>query len=85
MSTDDIYQQIHPLLQTQLERQGWQGTIDRDSNLFHLGLDSIGVMDLLMAVENQFQIVFADDELRPELFEKVEALIQIVETKCAHH
>jgi acyl carrier protein len=44
-------------------------------------VDSTGVLDLLMFVEEQFGIEVADDELAPENFDSIDKLADFVERK----
>ena len=44
-------------------------------------VDSLGVLDLVSFVEQEFGIAVADDELGPEHFQTIEALSQFVSIK----
>ncbi len=81
MMDSQVYSQLVPCIQNVLQPLGWRGEIKADSNLFHLGLDSISAMTLLMEIENQFKIVFSEEDLRPELFEQVESLVETICSK----
>jgi acyl carrier protein len=45
-----------------------------DLRLADHGLDSLGTVDLLVAIEDEFDIVFPDDQLAATAFETPEAL-----------
>ncbi len=51
-------------------------------NLFSAGVvDSLGILDLVTFLENEFQIVVSDDELTPENFETIQGMAQFLENK----
>ena len=53
-----------------------------DANLFEdCGLDSMSVLDLVLAVEERFGITISADELQSELFQRLTSLVQFVDTK----
>jgi acyl carrier protein len=55
----------------------------RDSDkLLESGIvDSLGILDLVAFLENDFQVHISDEELLPENFQTVEAIAQFVERK----
>lgn len=46
-------------------------------------LDSLGVLQLVTAIEDRFEITIDDDEFEAELFETLGSLTAFVETKLA--
>ena len=53
-----------------------------DDNLLESGIiDSLGILDLVSFLEQEFVIVVADDELIPENFQSVDRLTLFVEKK----
>lgn len=48
-----------------------------------LGLDSVAVLELVVAIENQFGVTFHDKDLSVDLFKSVESLALAVERKIA--
>ena len=51
-------------------------------NLFSAGVvDSLGILDLVTFLENEFQVVVTDDELTPENFETIEGMGRFLEQK----
>ena len=48
-----------------------------------VGLDSIGMIDLVYGLEERFAITIADEEVLPENFGSIAALTALVERKCA--
>ncbi len=47
-------------------------------------LDSLGVLDLVSYVEQEFLIGVADDELLPENFQTIDRIAAFVESKTKH-
>jgi len=44
-------------------------------------IDSLGILDLVHFLEEEFSVVVADDELQPENFESLEAVVTFVQKK----
>jgi len=58
-----------------------RGLKDSDHLLDTGILDSLGVLDLVGFIEKEFSIHITDDELLPENFQTVEALVAFVQSK----
>ena len=52
--------------------------LEDSSNLFEAGLTSLNTVNLMLAIEDQYDVVFTDDSLTPETFSSVEALLGVV-------
>lgn len=48
-----------------------------------IGVDSIGMIDLVYGLEDRFAITIEDEEVLPENFGSIAALTALVERKCA--
>lgn len=81
MTLDVVFNQLKISIENLLSSTGSCGEITRESDLFQHGLDSLSVMQLLVELESQFNIVFNDDELSPELFEKASNLAERISSK----
>lgn len=56
--------------------------LDNNSSLFDLGIvDSAGVMELVLYVEETFNLEIADDEIIPENFDSIAQLARYIELK----
>jgi acyl carrier protein len=44
-----------------------------------LGVDSVGALELVVALEDEFGILIEDAELKPAAFRRVDSLIRLVE------
>ncbi|MCQ2794454.1 MAG: acyl carrier protein [Bacilli bacterium] len=58
-------------------------TVDPTKELRELGLDSLDVVEMLLALENEFHIQFNNDELKS--LKKVQDLYAALEAKVAHN
>ena len=56
--------------------------VDSEFSLLDSGvIDSLGILDLVEYIEESFEIQAADEDLVPENFETVSALVRFVESK----
>jgi len=60
--------------------------IDENVSLYEdgLGLDSIAIVDLILAIEKEFSLEFGDEELNVELFNNLSTLAQFIQPKFCH-
>jgi acyl carrier protein len=58
-----------------------QGIQDSDPLLESGVLDSLGVLDLVSFVEQEYSVHVADDELTPENFQNIDRIAAFVESK----
>jgi acyl carrier protein len=49
-----------------------------------LGLDSVGVLELVVGLEQEFDIMFDDSEMNIELFENIGSLTNYINKKLNH-
>lgn len=64
---------------------GGEGSLKDDASLLEEGImDSTGVLDLVMFIEETFGIVVADEELTPENLDSVDRLVAFVQKKTRH-
>lgn len=79
--TNEINNRIRQFILTNYPLARKQPIVDGDS-LFSSGIvDSLGVLDLVMFVEEEFKITVSDEDLLPENFETIAQLAAFVETK----
>jgi len=55
--------------------------IENDSLLEKGIIDSLGVLDLVNFIENEFDIMFSDEELVSDVFESIDSLSSFVKNK----
>ena len=53
-----------------------------DAPLETIGIDSVGMIELVYALENRFSIQIGDDEVAPENFASIGSLTRLVARKC---
>ncbi|MCX5387054.1 phosphopantetheine-binding protein [Streptomyces sp. NBC_00083] len=68
---DDRYESV---LTTLLPRLGAELPLRADRGLRGAGLDSMAVVELLIRLEDAYQVAIPDEELGPEAFETVGSL-----------
>ena len=54
-----------------------------DEELRDLGLDSMGMISLLLEIESQLQFVFSEDEIHPDVFKSANSLVDFVRESMA--
>jgi acyl carrier protein len=83
--TDETLTQVRALLSSVLQLGEKARTLDAASPL--LGalpeLDSMAVVHVLTAIEDQFGVVISDDEMSAEIFATLGSLAEFVEAKIA--
>jgi acyl carrier protein len=53
-----------------------------DAPLEATGIDSVGMIELVYALENRFSIEIGDDEVAPENFASIGSLAALIARKC---
>ncbi len=83
MNHHEVYESLIPSIKKVIKSNKLDDGLTMETNLFHVGLDSLGVMELLVEIENKFNIVFDDSELSPALFESLKCLVEKIASKSA--
>lgn len=55
--------------------------IERNENLFNIGLDSLSIVKLIMGIEEEFKIVFEDDEIQAYNWKNIETIETLIKMK----
>jgi len=55
--------------------------IIKDENLFNLGLDSLNIVKLMIAVEDEYNIVFEDNEIMSGNWKNIASIEQLIKNK----
>jgi acyl carrier protein len=56
--------------------------VSRDTKWLENGMiDSLGILDLVHFLEEEFAVVIADEELQPENFQSLESVVEFVHKK----
>ncbi|MCP4147308.1 MAG: acyl carrier protein [bacterium] len=81
--TDTITQQLKEIIANKMDVNLNLEEIDENVSLYEggLGLDSIAIVDLIVAVEREFGITIEDDEMGGGLFRTILTLADFVRTK----
>ncbi|NEW09345.1 acyl carrier protein [Paenibacillus sp. SYP-B3998] len=59
--------------------------LSREESLSRIGLDSINCMEIVVNIEEEFSIVFNDEELLLDNLNTLDKLIHMVEQKTGEH
>ncbi len=57
-------------------------TFGDDDDLFEAGLDSLGIMRLIMFAEREFDITLPDTEIEPDTIRTLGRLTRWIESQC---
>ena len=77
--TDTLRDIIVSKIKPELDRESVSNTASLLDD--GLGLDSIMIVDLIVAVEHQFEFNFAEDDLSLESFSNLNALAKVIERR----
>jgi acyl carrier protein len=81
---EDIRSQFRKYISTNFVVPGGEAALTKDASLLEEGImDSTGVLDLVMFIEETFGIQVKDEELIPENLDSVDRLVAFVEKKTA--
>ena len=82
LTRPEIFEQIRDILEPWVSDTDLIDEIDEETNLIaDLGLDSIGVLQVILGAEKEFGISIKDYELDSQVFSKMGNLVRIIEKK----
>jgi acyl carrier protein len=70
----DVQRRILALVKTILEQNAMTAEVDAESRLVDIGLTSMDMVSLMLAVEAEFDFAIPQSEITPENFQSVRAL-----------
>jgi D-alanine--poly(phosphoribitol) ligase subunit 2 len=76
----NIAQDIRDILETNEAFAGRADQLSEDDSLFDLGLDSFGSVQLMLALEERFNVEFPDDLLNRKSFSTIRSISEAVST-----
>ena len=53
--------------------------LDEDADLYTAGLTSLTTVNIMLAIEDEFDIEFPDSKLNRKTFRSIESLVEVVE------
>ena len=85
VNSAEIENRIKTVIKKRLKLKVKMGELSKDTPLIGkgLGLDSIGVLELVVGLEEEFNIMFEDSELNIELFRNIGSLTDYINKKLA--
>ena len=86
MDRDALRQQVKEMLSSGLRLEVPAADITNDGPIFGegLGLDSIDALELVVLVEEKFEVQIADEEVGQRAFASVDALVDFIVAQKAH-
>ncbi|QMV40603.1 acyl carrier protein [Cohnella cholangitidis] len=82
MQMDSIELKISEIVREMLKVHG-NVNLTADQNLFDIGLDSLNAIQLIVRLEEEFDIIIDDDELIFDNFDSIEKIMEIMKNKQA--
>jgi len=74
----DIQNRIIALVQSILEHNAITAEVDAESRLVDIGLNSVDMVKLMLALEAEFDFTIPQSQITPENFQSVTSLEQLV-------
>ncbi|KAA6470414.1 acyl carrier protein [Bacillus cereus] len=74
-----INESIIVKLKTLFEVMDISGEFTYETQLVDLGLDSLQILELVVNIENEFDIAIADEDLDGDNFQSIKTLINLIE------
>ncbi len=82
IARSEIIDQMRPILEPWVSDVDSLEDIDEQTNLVaDLGLDSIGILQMILGVEKEFGISIQNNELEAETFSRMRNLVDVIEGK----
>ncbi|WP_456440759.1 acyl carrier protein [Caldithrix abyssi] len=79
----EMHQEIINFLYDESLKDEFEG-LDYDDSLLELGIiDSVKMLDLIGFIEEKYQIKVDDDDLYPENFDSINAIVNYIRSKKA--
>ncbi len=84
--SESIMHQLKEIIAYKLDVNLSIEEIDENVSLYEdgLGLDSMAIVDLIVAIEKEFSLKIDDEELNAELFNTLSNLAQFLQPKLNH-
>jgi acyl carrier protein len=84
--SESIMHQLKEIIAYKLDVNLGIEEIDENVSLYEdgLGLDSMAIVDLIVAIEKEFSLEIDDEELNAELFNNLSNLARFLQPKLSH-
>lgn len=78
----DVKERVRGFVVGELMHENNQGAVGDDDSLLERGiLDSLGLVKLLTFLEHEYRIVLPDEEVIPDHFETINAIVALVKQR----
>jgi acyl carrier protein len=78
MPVDVLLQYLTGITKSVLGLETMNEKVGLDTNFFDLGIDSMNVIDLVLAIEQELAVQFTEEDLSAELFVRAESLVTLI-------
>jgi acyl carrier protein len=82
MDIEEVEKSLIKFLENNILGEGL--TIDPESSLAEIGVDSYSIVEILLFIERKYGFVIPDDHLKPENFKNVNSIAQTVMEVSKH-
>lgn len=79
-SKDDVAARVAALVRKVLEREEIKQTVSPDDDLRTSGLSSLGLVNLMLSVESEFDLKIPEREMTPANFRSTVRIVDLVDT-----
>jgi len=81
MPLDILLMRLTGITKNVLGLETMEHKVALETNFFELGIDSMNVIDLVLAIEHDLKIQFTEEELSADLFVRAENLIALIQQR----
>lgn len=80
---NEIEKKIRDIINNNLSKDIFKDAYEiiKDENLFNLGLDSLNIVKFMIAIEDEYNIVFEDEEIKSENWKNIENIEKLIKNK----
>jgi acyl carrier protein len=76
----DIADRVATLVRKALEKQSIDKPVAADDDLRATGLSSLGLVNLMLSVETEFDLAFTERDMTPTNFRSIARIVELVRT-----
>ena len=79
-STNDVADRVAALVRKILDREEIKETVGSNDDLRRSGLSSLGLVNLMLAVEDEFDLKIPEHDMTPANFRSIMRIVELVAT-----
>jgi acyl carrier protein len=82
-TNDSIADRVTAVVRKALEKQSINKPVAADDDLRTSGLSSLGLVNLMLSVETEFDLAFTERDMTPANFRSIARIVELVHTLSA--